>query len=116
MRHMLRQLVEEEPGLAFLGEAGSAELALDTLQSERPDLVLVDLSLPGMTGLELVRRLRQEYPVLRCLVVSGHVEELYVQAALNAGAGGYVAKDYPEALVEAIHQVLSGEVVVVRGD
>jgi DNA-binding NarL/FixJ family response regulator len=73
------------------------------------DLVLVDVSLPNMSGIELVAMIRQQMPQLRCLMLSGHNELEYVRRALAAGAWGYVTKGNPRVLLEAIQDVLAGE-------
>ncbi len=93
----------------LVGEAETAEDALIQLPELAPDLVLVDLSLPGMSGLQLIKRLQLEQPALRCLVVTGHVDPLYQQAAIGAGAKGYVTKDDPDEVLEAIRAVLEAE-------
>ena len=100
---MLRRLLEED-GLTVLGEAASAEDALRTPELQRAALVLVDLSLPGMSGLDFIRSGCVE--VSRCLVVSAHIEPFYVQAARQAGAAGFVAKDDPDAILAAVRRAL----------
>lgn len=106
MRRMMRRLIETTPGLGVLGEAASAEEALASLSGLAPDLLLVDLSLPGMSGIEFVRRLRLERPELRCLVVTAHADELYRHSALAAGASGYVTKDDPDEVLAMVWQLL----------
>lgn len=103
---MLRQLIEGVIGFTVVGEAESAETALVQLTSLQPDLCLVDLSLPGMSGLELVKHLHKQESKLRCLVVTGHSDPLYQSAALAAGAAGYITKDDPDAVLEAIRGVM----------
>ena len=106
MRQVLRQLFEAEADLSLLAEVDSAEAALERLPELSPDLVLVDLSLPGMSGLQLIKRLKIERPALRCLVVTGHVDPLYRAAAREAGAAGYVTKDDPDEILAAVRRVL----------
>ena len=108
MRQLLRQAVEKMPGLAVSGVASSAEEALDKLHNLEADLVLVDMSLPRMSGVELIRELRERSPALRFLVVSGHKETTYVEQTLAAGAHGYLLKGNPYEIPEAITQVLAG--------
>ena len=103
MRRMLRRLLEED-GLTVLGEATSAEDALYAPELRRAALVLVDLSLPGMSGLDFIRSPRTE--ANRCLVVSAHTEPFYIQAARQAGAAGFVAKDDPDAILAAVRRAL----------
>lgn len=82
----------------------------DVQGTDRPDLVLIDVSLPGMSGLELVAELARLYPELPCLMLSGHSNPKHVRQALDNGARGYVAKGDPLVLVEAVEQVLGGEI------
>lgn len=109
MRRVLRRLLEAEPDLRVLAEAGSVELALTRLKHLKPDLVLTDLSLPGVSGIELVRVLGRQRPELRCLVVTGHVENSYQAAAWAAGAVGFVIKDDPNEVLRAVRQALNPE-------
>lgn len=110
LREMIAECLELESDLAVCGAAGSGEEALATLPPEGCDLALVDVSMPGMNGIELVRRLAELRPEIPCLMFSGHVEAVYVRDALEAGARGYVMKGDPDALVEAVRRVIGGEV------
>ena len=93
-----------------VSEAGDGEEALQAVQREIPSLVIVDLGLPGISGLELTRRLRQRLPQLRVLFFSLHDELALVRQALDAGARGYVTKRAaPTVLLEAIRRVLAGQ-------
>lgn len=112
MRRALHRLLSLEPGLTLVGEAASAEEALTRLEGDPPDLLLIDFSLPGMDGAQFVRTLGRRHPGVCCLVISSHHETLYVNAALAAGAHGFVTKGDATALVGAIHRVLGGEIVV----
>jgi DNA-binding NarL/FixJ family response regulator len=87
----------------------TAELALERLQEHLVDLLLVDVSLPGMSGIDLVATLSVQYPQLPCLILSGHTEADYVQRALAAGAKGYVIKSEPQTILTAVQRVLAGE-------
>lgn len=89
MRRMLRLFVEES-GMDVSGEAVSGEEALATTLPDEADLVLVDLSLPGMSGLEFIQKLHHRCPDCCCLVVSAHIEPFYAEAARKAGAVGFV--------------------------
>lgn len=108
MRGMLCEAVERQPGCTVCGAAESAEQALAELPGAGIDLVLVDVSLPQMSGVELVRALREQLPDLVCLMVSGHVEASYAEQAIAAGASGYVLKGRPRDLGAAITTVLAG--------
>jgi DNA-binding NarL/FixJ family response regulator len=103
-------LIKRKPDLEICGEATSGEDALNAIPACAPDLVLIDVSLPGMSGVDLVRRLKVAQPGLATLVISGHEESLFVEGVLAAGARGYIMKEQaPESLVKAIYQVLKGE-------
>ena len=106
IRSLLAQYIASEPGLTVCGTAASGAEALEQIPPDGCDLALVDVSMPGMSGIELVRRLRNGRPELKCLMLSAHEEGAYVAAALSAGAGGYTTKEEPEVLVEAIWRVI----------
>ena len=114
-RYGLMQLLGREPDLQVCGEAGNAQQALAALDAVRPDLLLVDITMPGKSGLELVRDVRLLHPAVLVLVVSMHDETVYAERMLRAGARGYIMKDEGgEKLLEAIRQVLAGEVYVSK--
>lgn len=110
VRKMLGRLIRRSDGLALCGEAGSAEAALEQIPACGAQLVLVDISLPGMDGIELIRVLHDRYPHLLSLAISGHDEGVYAVPALRAGAHGYVMKGEVLKVGEAIRQVRNGEV------
>lgn len=111
MREAYRVAIEVEPDLELCGMAGTAQEALDAIEAAAPDLVLVDVSLPGMSGLELIERLGQTHPGLPALVVSGHHGAIYAERALAAGARGYLdKKGIATVFLDAIHRVLEGEI------
>ena len=107
MREIVETYVEEQPALSVCGTASTGEDALDLLPCGA-DLVLVDISLPGMSGIDLICTIRVRWPELPCLVCSGHDEAVYVERALAAGARGYVAKGNPAELTEGLQCILSG--------
>ena len=109
VRQLLGKLIEQSPGLTLGGSAASAEEALDLFSNDhRPDLVLVDISLPGMDGIELIGIIAERWPEILSLAVSGHDESLYARAAFKAGARGYVMKGKLVSVREAIRQVADG--------
>ncbi|MBL9132242.1 MAG: response regulator transcription factor [Verrucomicrobiaceae bacterium] len=113
MRHGLAQLIRAEGGLDVCGEAGSAREGLETVGKLKPDLAVIDLTLPDKNGLELVKDIRAAHPATQCLVLSMHEEALYGERSLRAGARGYVMKEEAaDHLITAIHKVLSGGLYV----
>jgi len=113
VRQAIACLIRETPGLAFLAEAGCAEEALRKLAACVPDLLLLDISLPGVSGIELLQELRLRYSSLRILILSMHEESVYAERALQAGAHGYVMKqESGSTIIEAIWRVVSQEIYV----
>lgn len=108
MQESLLLYLETEPDLEVCGVADTAEDALQQVFASEADLVIVDVSLPGMNGIELVRAIRAQQPELPCLVMSGHDEVRYAGMAEKVGAVGYVMKDSADAIVEAIRSALEG--------
>src|ERR1041385_7301373 len=109
-REGLMTLVSREPDLGVCGQADSGPKALDSIQQSRPDLVVVDIGLPGKSGLELIKDLRALFPDLVVLVISMHDETLYAERVLRAGGRGYIMKqEGPEKMLHAIRQVLDGQ-------
>jgi DNA-binding NarL/FixJ family response regulator len=112
-RQGLAQLLALEPDLAVCGQAEDTAQAVRTVETQRPDLVIVDISLNGGDGIELVKDLKATHPKLPTLVVSMHDEVLYAERALRAGALGYVMKRAGTGeVLEAIRHALVGEVYV----
>jgi DNA-binding NarL/FixJ family response regulator len=110
-REGLRQLIEREPDLTVCGDAPGAQEALSGIEKLKPDLAIVDLSLSGGTGIDLIKTLRHKHGDLPVLVVSMHEESLYAERALHAGANGYVMKHEPAKTVKAaVRKVLGGDI------
>lgn len=110
VREGYRRLIERRADLKVAGEAGNAEEAMKWLREQTPDLIILDLSLPGMGGVELIRRILQRQPAQPILVFSMHRDPLFAMQALRAGAKGYVTKSSaPETLIKAIYRVIHGE-------
>ena len=109
LQQILQEHLKRLPGLTVCGVATTAEEALTTLPDAKADLVIIDVSLPGISGIALVKQLRELQPCLRCLMLSGHQTEEYAQRALEAGACGYIAKGSPSEFAITIEQVLNGE-------
>lgn len=113
VRQGLIQLINQERDLTVCGEAGDSHGTLSAIETLKPDLAIVDISLPGVDGLELIKAIRARYSDLPVLVLSMYDESLYAGRALRAGAKGYVMKDKgAENLVTAIRQVLAGQLYV----
>jgi DNA-binding NarL/FixJ family response regulator len=109
MRAVIRDYLGAMPGFEICGEAADAEQALELLEGVSPDLVLVDTTLSTMSGIDFVAVVRERWPALPCLMLSGHGQESYIARAFEAGASGYVLKGDPTELPLAIRRVLDGE-------
>lgn len=113
LRSGLRLLLETQPDFRVVGEAGSGLETLDLAEKLQPDLILLDLSLPQLGGLEALPLLRKAAPETRILILTMHEDVHYLRAALKNGAMGYVLKKAADAeLISAIRAVLRGEVYV----
>ena len=111
VRQGLAQFLHQTPDLRVCGEADDSRKALLAIKQLSPDLVIIDLSLEGMSGLDLIEEINTLQPKLPLLVLSMHDETLYAERALQAGASGYVMKDKPvEEVLTAIRKLLAGEV------
>jgi DNA-binding NarL/FixJ family response regulator len=109
MRHGLAQLLGDEDGLNICGEAGNAREGMAAIEKLKPDLVILDLTLPDKHGLELLKDIQAHYAGLRCLVLSMHDESLYAERVLRAGAKGYIMKEAAaDHLVTAVRRIISG--------
>ena len=112
-REGLVQIINGEDDLTMCGEAEDAEHAIEVIPGLKPDIVLVDISLPGMSGLELIKELRARTDGIKLLVLSMHDEALYADRVLRAGGDGYIMKqEDPEEVVNAIRDVLGGHTYV----
>ncbi|NOX99723.1 MAG: response regulator transcription factor, partial [Verrucomicrobia bacterium] len=113
MRHGLAQLIDAQPELEVCSWAGTALEALAAIPEKKPELALLDISLPDRNGLELLKDLRALHPEVMVLMVSMHDESLYAERALRAGAKGYIMKEEAaDKLIEAIRTVLDGKIYV----
>lgn len=113
VRDGLAQLIAREPDLTICGEAPSAEEALEAAMRLHPDLAIVDISLGGANGMELIKNLQAADPAVAILVLSMHDEAHYAERALRAGAKGYVMKRAArDRILEAIRTVLRGDIFV----
>jgi DNA-binding NarL/FixJ family response regulator len=112
-RHGLEDLLKKQDDLMICGHADSAPGALEKMRNLHPDLAIVDVSINGANGIELVKQMRAEVPHLAILVLSMHDESLYALRALKAGALGYVMKaEALQHVIEAVRRVLDGRIFV----
>ena len=115
MREGLCGVINHEPDLIVCGVAENSIQAMEAIPKLLPDLALVDITLPGKNGLELVKDLKVIHPHLAILAISMHEESLYAERMLRAGANGYITKQQPpEELVKAIRQVLGNNLYVSK--
>ncbi|HEX9675687.1 MAG TPA: response regulator transcription factor [Anaerolineales bacterium] len=109
VRQGLKQILSEEPDILEVGEAGSGAEALRLSREAEWDVVILDITMPDGSGLDILRELRHEKPQLPVLVLSVHSEDQYALRVLRSGAAGYLTKECaPQELVEAVRRVVSG--------
>jgi DNA-binding NarL/FixJ family response regulator len=115
LREILVEYIETLPQVSDCKASSSAERALEKLEETAPDLMLVDLSLPGMNGIELVAELRRRRPGLKCGILSGHSSRAYVGKAFAAGAQAYMLKGDPLEIDRGLSAMLAGRRYVSTG-
>lgn len=109
VRSGIRRIAEEDRGITVTGEAASGDAALVALQQVVADVILLDVSMPGPPFTETLKRVREEHPSVRVLVLSAHPEDQWAVRALRGGASGYLTKDHsPGQLLDAIRRVHRG--------
>src|ERR1700677_620336 len=112
-RQGLVHILNSEAHLTVCGTAGTVDQALPAIARTKPDLVLVDISLPGKSGLELIKEIRSVDRTVKLLVISMHAEAIYAARLLRAGGGGYIMKqEDPDEIIQAIRDVLEGHIYV----
>lgn len=110
VRAGFRALLQSCPGIEVVGETGDGREALQFVEQDPPDVILMDISMPGLNGLEAAAQVGSEHPNVRVIILSMHADEEYVLQALRAGAAGYLLKDSDAAELElAISAVVRGE-------
>ncbi len=113
VRDGVKQILSEQSDMVVIGEAVSGDELLERLAAELPDVVLCDMSMPGRSGIELIRAIKNQWPKLPVLVLSMHEDDLYVVRTIKAGASGYLTKACPSTqLVAAVRRVAAGRVYV----
>jgi DNA-binding NarL/FixJ family response regulator len=116
LREGLRALISSNPDFDIVGEAEDGRDAIRCVEKLVPDLILLDLSMPRMNGMEAIKEIKKQYPETRILVLTVHRTEEYILATLRAGANGYVLKDATHAeLMMAIKSVLTGKTYLSPG-
>lgn len=111
LRQGIAQLINHEKDMMVCGEAENSHKALDAITETKPDVAIVDISLGGSSGIELLKNIKVRFPKLLVLILSMHDESVYAQRALRAGAAGYIMKqEATERVLTAVRKVLSGEV------
>jgi DNA-binding NarL/FixJ family response regulator len=110
MREGLKALIQMEPDLAVVGEAGNGRETLALVKELRAQLVIMDISMPDLNGIEAARKIKRAHPACRVLALSGHAEPQVIREMFKAGAAAYVLKTHAyEDLVRAIHAVQAGK-------
>lgn len=113
LRAGLRAILEDEPDFDVVGEAGDGDKALELAGNARPEIVLMDLGLPGMGGIETTRRMKGLFPEIQVLILTVYEDEGFLREAIKAGASGYVIKRAAEEdLIRAIHAVQRGDMYI----
>jgi len=106
MRDFILQLLEQDAGITVVGKADSGQMAIDLTVKLKPDIVLMDVSMPDLNGIEATRRIIKQSPDAKVIAVSMYHDKGYVNGMLEAGAKGYILKDCAyEELINAIHDV-----------
>lgn len=113
VREWLTTLIHQQPDLMVCGEAESASQALEGISTQKPDVAIVDISLKGASGIELIKNLKSLRPSVAIIVLTMHDESLYAERALRAGARGYIMKrETAKRIIAAIRDVLEGKLYV----
>ncbi|MBI4790013.1 MAG: response regulator transcription factor [Chloroflexi bacterium] len=109
VREGIRALLQSQPDLTVVGEAADGREALNLVEKHHPDMLITDLFMPGLDGLEVVRRVRADYPQTQLMVLSARSDDRYILQALRFGALGYVDKSSTGAdLIQAVREVAEG--------
>lgn len=113
LRDGLKTILESEQDIEVVGEAESGDVALQLLDTVLPDVVLTDINMQGMNGIEVTKAIKHQHPDIRVLILTMHSHEEYLMAAIKEGADGYLLKDAPsDQVIEAVRTVYRGESVI----
>ncbi len=111
VREGLRCFIDSQPGLRVVGEAANGQEAIQQVEALKPDIVVMDLSMPELNGLQATELLRRQYPAIKVIALTAHEDESYLSQLCKAGAVGYVLKRSPASeLVQVINLVAKGQV------
>jgi len=112
-RHFIKACLEGEDGVTVVGEAEDGLQLLDLLQNGHPDLIIMDITMPRLQGLEAARRIKKAYPDIKVLILTMHNNREYLEEALAVGAEGFLLKEGADTeLVGAINKILQGEIYI----
>jgi DNA-binding NarL/FixJ family response regulator len=115
VRAGIRALLEKLPGVEVAGEANDGREVMDLIKAQQPDVVLMDISMPGLNGLQALARITRDFPNVRVVILSMHPNDEYVLQALKSGASGYLLKRAATAeLAAALKSVIGGEIYLSR--
>ena len=110
LRHSLSRVLAAEAGMEIVGEADNGHIALEMVRKLTPDVVVMDITMPVMNGIEATRMIRKDYPAVKIIGLSMHSNDKYVREMFRAGASGYLLKSCPlEELIETIRTVVGGK-------
>ena len=110
VRDGIKTMIEADDQIEVIADVGSGKEALDIIARQEPDIVLLDMEMPGLSGVEVARQLKQQRTTTRILALSAYDDTSYIQSLLQDGAAGYLTKDEaPEFIIEAIHGIWRGQ-------
>jgi two-component system, NarL family, response regulator NreC len=113
VRAGLRTLIHSEPTMELVGEAAGGYEAIDLIEKAQPEVLVLDLSMPDLDGIAVIKKIKPQFPALRILILTIHEDEGLLRAALKAGASGYILKGAAESeLISAVRTILRGELYV----